>query len=139
MRAVVAPRNFRDLRADGTRVSAETLQRVACDCGLVAVGSPRPTKWGEVDARSAAGEGLPGRRSRSIPPAIRHALLLRDHGCAFPGCTHNRFLHGHHIQHWLQRGETSPAVCADIQHFRVRNIDMPNIIEVFIGLMSHEG
>jgi hypothetical protein len=94
---------------DGTRVSAETLRRVACDCGLVAEGSPRPTKWGEVDARSAAGEGLPGRRSRSIPPAIRRALLLRDRGCAFPGCTHNRFLHGHHIQHRLHGGETSLA------------------------------
>jgi hypothetical protein len=32
---------------------------------------------------------------------------LRDRGCAFPGCTHNRFLHGHHIQHWLHGGETS--------------------------------
>ena len=48
-----------------------------------------------------------GRRSRSIPPAIRRALLLRDRGCAFPSCTHNRFLHGHHIQHWLHGGETS--------------------------------
>jgi hypothetical protein len=50
---------------DGTRVSAETLRRVACDCGFVAISStapaaetPRPTKWGEVDARSAAGEGI---------------------------------------------------------------------------------
>ena len=113
---------------DGTRVSAETLRRVACDCGLVAVPtaataaeSPRPTKSGEVaalpsprpatrgevGARSAPGEGLPGRRSRSIPPSIRRALLLRHRGCAFPGCTHNRFLHGHHIQHWLHGGETS--------------------------------
>jgi hypothetical protein len=48
-----------------------------------------------------------GRRSRSIPPAIRRAILLRDRGCAFPGCTHNRFLHGHHIRHWLHGGETS--------------------------------
>ena len=32
---------------------------------------------------------------------------MRDRGCAFPGCTHNRFLHGHHIQHWLHGGETS--------------------------------
>jgi hypothetical protein len=33
--------------------------------------------------------------------------MLRDHGCAFPGCTHTRFLHGHHIRHWLHGGETS--------------------------------
>jgi hypothetical protein len=79
---------------DGTNVSAETLRRVACDCGLVAVNS--------------AGESLNiGRRTRSIPPAIRRVLLLRDRGCAFPGCTHDRFLHGHHVKHWLHGGETS--------------------------------
>jgi hypothetical protein len=79
---------------DGTHVSAETLRRVACDCGLVAAG--------------ADGEKLDiGRRTRTIPPAIRRALMLRDHGCAFPGCTHTRFLHGHHIHHWLHGGETS--------------------------------
>jgi hypothetical protein len=33
--------------------------------------------------------------------------MLRDRGCAFPGCTHARFLHGHHIRHWLHGGETS--------------------------------
>ena len=79
---------------DGTHISAETLRRVACDCGLVAAGSD--------------GENLTiGRRARTIPPAIRRALMLRDHGCAFPGCTHTRFLHGHHIRHWLHGGETS--------------------------------
>ena len=79
---------------DGTRVSAETLRRVACDCGLVAV--------------SHDGQSLNiGRRARSIPPAIRRALMLRDHGCAFPGCTHTRFLHAHHLQHWLHGGATS--------------------------------
>jgi hypothetical protein len=81
---------------DGTRVSAESIRRVACDCGLVAVGHDN----------SGATLSI-GRRSRSIPPAIRRALLLRDRGCAFPGCTHMRFLHGHHIQHWLHGGETS--------------------------------
>jgi hypothetical protein len=79
---------------DGTRVSAETLRRVACDCGLVAV--------------TGAGADLNiGRRSRSMPPALRRVLALRDRGCCFPGCTHDRFLHGHHIQHWLHGGETS--------------------------------
>jgi hypothetical protein len=81
---------------DGTRVSAEAFRRVACDCGLVPVGHDKTGTTMSI-----------GRRSRSIPPAIRRALLLRDRGCAFPGCTHNRFLHGHHIQHWLHGGETS--------------------------------
>ena len=79
---------------NGTRVSAETFRRIACDCGVVAI----------------AGDGAElniGRRARSIPPAIRRALALRDGGCRFPGCTHTRFLHGHHIQHWLHGGETS--------------------------------
>ena len=54
------------------------------------------------------GESLPiGRRSRTIPPAIRRALNARDQGCRFPGCSHTRFLHGHHIQHWANEGETS--------------------------------
>ena len=79
---------------DGTRVSAETLRRVACDCGVVAV--------------TGVGADLNiGRRSRSIPPALRRVLALRDRGCCFPGCMHDRFLHGHHIQHWLHGGETS--------------------------------
>jgi hypothetical protein len=79
---------------DGTRVSAETLRRVACDCGLLAIGRD--------------GEALNiGRRARTIPPAIRRALMLRDRGCAFPGCTHTAFLHGHHVEHWLHGGETS--------------------------------
>jgi hypothetical protein len=66
---------------------------VACDCGLLAVGGD--------------GENLNiGRRTRSIPPAIRRALMVRDGGCAFPGCLHTRFLHGHHIKPWLHGGET---------------------------------
>jgi hypothetical protein len=78
---------------DGTRVPAETLRRVACDCGLVAVRHD--------------GQALNiGRRARSIPPAIRRALMLRDHGCAFPGCTYTRFLHAHHVEHWLHGGST---------------------------------
>jgi hypothetical protein len=79
---------------DGSRVSAEALRRVACDCGLVAV--------------RRDGQGLDiGRKSRSIPPAIRRALRLRDRGCAFPGCTHTRFVHAHHVEHWLHGGSTS--------------------------------
>jgi hypothetical protein len=81
---------------DGTRLPAETLRRIACDCGLVATRT------------DAAGSVLDvGRRTRSIPPALRRALWLRDRGCRFPGCGHTRFLHGHHVRHWLGGGPTS--------------------------------
>ena len=94
---------------DGSRVSAETLRRVACDCGLLAM--------------SGDGENLNvGRRTRSIPPAIRRALMARDRGCAFPGCTHTSFLHAHHIKHWLHGGETSlenAALLCSVHHHLV--------------------
>jgi hypothetical protein len=48
-----------------------------------------------------------GRRSRSIPPAMRRALRNRDGGCRFPGCTNTKFVDGHHIKHWADGGETS--------------------------------
>ena len=47
-----------------------------------------------------------GRKSRSIPPAIRRALKRRDHGCRFPGCTAHKYVDAHHIQHWADGGET---------------------------------
>jgi hypothetical protein len=48
-----------------------------------------------------------GRKSRTIPPAIRRALKRRDGGCRFPGCTCSKFVDAHHIRHWADGGETS--------------------------------
>src|SRR5262249_2222139 len=50
-----------------------------------------------------------GRKTRSIPSALRRALIARDRSCRFPGCTHTRFLDTHHIQHWAKGGATSLA------------------------------
>ena len=78
------------------RVSAETSRRMACDASLL--------HWQETP------EGDPlsiGRKSRSIPPAIRRALQRRDGGCRFPGCDCRRFVDAHHIVHWAEGGETS--------------------------------
>jgi hypothetical protein len=50
-----------------------------------------------------------GRKTRSIPPAIRRALNTRDGGCRFPGCTHQRYVDAHHIEHWADGGETKLA------------------------------
>jgi hypothetical protein len=77
-------------------VAAETIRRLCCDAGIV------PTV---VDR---AGTVLDvGRRTRSIPPAIRRALTLRDAGCRFPGCDRTRWLQAHHVEHWAHGGSTS--------------------------------
>jgi hypothetical protein len=47
-----------------------------------------------------------GARTRTIPPALRRALLHRDTHCRFPGC-HGRFVQGHHIRHWAHGGPTT--------------------------------
>ncbi|MGH7322862.1 MAG: DUF222 domain-containing protein, partial [Candidatus Rokuibacteriota bacterium] len=79
---------------DGAHVPAETSRRLACDASRV------------VMRHEAAGRGLEvGRRTRTIPPALRLALTHRDRGCRFPGCG-LRFCQGHHIRHWANGGET---------------------------------
>jgi hypothetical protein len=48
-----------------------------------------------------------GRKTRTIPPAIRRALFARDKdGCRFPGCPNKHYVDGHHIKHWANGGET---------------------------------
>jgi len=37
---------------------------------------------------------------------MRRALKARDKNCRFPGCTHQHFIDGHHIEHWADGGET---------------------------------
>lgn len=46
-----------------------------------------------------------GRRTRTIPPALRRALDVRDRGCRFPSCG-RRFTSAHHIVHWADGGRT---------------------------------
>jgi hypothetical protein len=80
---------------DGPSIAPETAERLACDASLV-----------EIVER----DGVPlsvGRRTRTIPRAIRRALEARDRRCCFPGCENRRFLHAHHIRHWAHGGETS--------------------------------
>ena len=79
----------------GARVSAETSRRLSCDCGIV--------HWHEDEKGTALDVG---RRTRSIPPAIRRALQRRDQGCRFPGCTAHKYVDAHHIVHWADGGKT---------------------------------
>jgi hypothetical protein len=79
----------------GPSLPAETVRRVACDASLLSV------------LENEHGQPLDvGRKTRSIPPAIRRALNARDGGCRFPGCTHERYVDAHHIEHWADGGET---------------------------------
>lgn len=80
---------------DGTGLSAATLQRLTCDSGLRL-------------AHDQRGQTLDiGRRSRSIPPALRRAIVDRDQGqCRFPGCSMKGRLQIHHGQHWSRKGHT---------------------------------
>ena len=82
-------------QAGGLHVGREAARRVACDAGLVVL---RHGSDGEVlDA---------GRRTRSVPTALRRALEDRDHGqCQFPGCE-SRHCDAHHVVHWADGGET---------------------------------
>ena len=79
----------------GPSIPVETARRLACDASLLSV------------LENEHGEPLDvGRKTRSIPPAIRRALRTRDAGCRFPGCTHQRYVDAHHIEHWADGGET---------------------------------
>ena len=59
---------------DGSRVPAGTSQRLACDASRVVMRHDADGRLLEV-----------GARTRTIPPALRRALLHRDRGCRFPG------------------------------------------------------
>ncbi len=84
------------MMADGEVIAAATARRLCCDAGLVIA---------TVDLQ---GQPLSiGRKTRTIPAAIQRALRLRDRTCRFPGCTHSRYVDGHHVEHWANGGETA--------------------------------
>ena len=76
-------------------VSAEMSRRLTCNASQV------------VMRHDGAGNVLDvGRKTRTIPAAIRRALFARDTHCRFPGCTARR-CDAHHVTHWIDGGETS--------------------------------
>jgi hypothetical protein len=82
---------------DGTVVDAETVRRIACDAA--------------VSGMLVSGEGElldVGRRTRTVPAALRRALVLRDGGCTWEGCDRPaRWCDAHHVVHWSRGGATS--------------------------------
>ncbi|MDP5225771.1 MULTISPECIES: HNH endonuclease signature motif containing protein [Arthrobacter] len=77
-------------------VNARTIRKIACDADLIPV--------------VLGGEGQVldiGRASRVFPPHVRKALVARDQGCAFPGCTLPApWCEAHHVDYWSRGGST---------------------------------
>jgi hypothetical protein len=85
------------LRDDGGKsdLPIETVRRITCDASFVTV----------VD--DEAGNPLnAGSKTRVVSFAMKRALLDRDKCCRFPGCSHDKWLDGHHVMHWADGGDT---------------------------------
>jgi hypothetical protein len=79
----------------GVALPPETCRRLACDATVVAM--------------IEAADGTPldvGRKRRTPTARLRRALRRRDGCCRFPGCGRRRFVHAHHVVHWINGGET---------------------------------
>ena len=98
-------------QAGGLHVGKEAARRVACDAGLVEL------------RHAAAGEVLDvGRRTRTIPTALRRALQSRDRSqCQFPGCS-SRHCDAHHVVHWADGGDTQLSNLVSLCRFHDRAV-----------------
>jgi hypothetical protein len=80
----------------GGPISAEAALRIACDAGITRV----------ITDPAGVPLGV-GRESRTVTPGQWAALVARDRGCAFPGCTRPpEWCSAHHITHWADGGPT---------------------------------
>ncbi|MET8355579.1 DUF222 domain-containing protein [Micromonospora sp. NPDC005171] len=81
----------------GTRLTPGAVRRLACDAGVLPAVLGGNSQVLDV-----------GRQRRLFTGPLRRALVLRDGGCAFPGCDRPpRWCDGHHIRHWADGGVTA--------------------------------
>jgi hypothetical protein len=96
---------------NGPAMAVETARRFSCDASVVSI------------IEDENGEPLNvGRKTRSIPPALRRALNSRDRGCRFPGCPNKQYVDGHHIKHWVHGGETRLSNLALLCRYHHRQV-----------------
>jgi hypothetical protein len=83
---------------DAGPISVAEARRLACDARVI------PVVLGTDGALLDV-----GRATRTIPPAIKRAVRLRDGGCIAPGCdvTHPNWTDAHHIHFWTDGGTTA--------------------------------
>ncbi len=101
----------------GPALAAETARRLSCDASLITI------------IENEQGQPLTvGRKTRTIPPAIRRALNSRDKGCRFPGCTFTRYVDGHHVHHWAKGGETKLSNLVTLCRFHHRQVHEGHVV-----------
>ena len=98
---------------EGGLISAETVQRIACDATVaIAV---------DDDVGHTMYEG----RARRLPSdAQRREVKRRDRHCRFPGCTNMTFTNAHHVKPWMPNGRTdldNLALLCEHHHRRVHS------------------
>ena len=79
---------------DGMPLADDTLDRLLCDSRI------------QMVIKGEHGIVGVGRTTRSIPPWLARVVRIRDGECQFEGCTHAKWLHIHHIDHWAKGGPT---------------------------------
>jgi hypothetical protein len=82
----------------GPKAGRQALEAILCDA------------YTEITVNSD--DGIPmvyGRRSRTVPPQLRRAVIHDSGGvCAADGCNSRYRIEAHHITPWSQGGETNP-------------------------------
>jgi hypothetical protein len=83
----------------GTPLCPSAARRLSCDADLIPIVLNSDSVPLDV-----------GRTRRLVKPAQRTALVARDRGCAYPGCTlAARWCDAHHVRHWVDGGKTDLA------------------------------
>jgi Domain of unknown function (DUF222) len=80
----------------GGVITGEAARRLACDCGVSRIITDGKSEPLDV-----------GRRTRTIPAALRRAVIARDGHCVAPGCDRPPgWCEVHHKKHWADGGTT---------------------------------
>jgi hypothetical protein len=82
---------------DGVAIDPEALRRLTRDAGIIPMVLGSGSDVFDI-----------GRKTRTIPAAIRRALGQRDAGCTQKGCTETAsWTDTHHIIHWADGRDTA--------------------------------
>jgi hypothetical protein len=94
---------LRKVRSDnGVPLDPAAARALACDCEVIPMVLGTPTVPLDV-----------GHNSRIVPPSIRHAVRVRDGGCAHPGCDRTpSWCEAHHITMPLSYGDQGSGQAA---------------------------